>query len=120
MLHVMCAKKLSSERLPPKQGSIDELLKDPGVDNEQAVRALRMTMGWKEWLRNDFLRYCFVVFVLAIDIFIALEIGKEFNVHDQAGSIGLILIFVIGLAAIYLVYRILWPEGILTGRSKEY
>ncbi len=119
-LHVMSAKKLSSKELPPKQASLDEVLKDPGVDDEQAIRSLRATMSWREWFRNDFLRYCFAVFALAIDILIALEIGKDFNVHDPAGSVALILLFIIGLAATYLGYRILWPEGILTGRSKEY
>jgi len=115
----MCAKKLSSKELPPKEVSIGDVLKDPAVDDEQAIRSLRGTMDWGEWLRNDFLRYFYVVLALAIDVFIALEIGKDFNVHDTAGSFALILLFIIGLVAIYLGYRLLWPEGILTGRSKE-
>jgi hypothetical protein len=116
----MCAKKLSSKELPPKQATLEEVLKDPAVDDEHAIRALRTTMSWRDWLRNDFLRYCYIVFAFAIDILISLEIGKDFNVHDPTGSFALIVLFVVGLAAAYLGYRALWPDGILTGRSKEF
>ena len=118
-LHVMCAKKLSSKEIPVRKVPLEEVLKDPGVDDEHAIRALRTSMSWGEWFRNDFLRYSYIVIALAIDTFLSLELGMIYNVHDLAGSITLIVLFVIGLVVTYFGYAMLWPEGILTGRSKE-
>ena len=115
----MCAKKLSSKEIPAGKVPLEEVLKDPGVDDEHAIRALRTSMSWGEWLRNDFLRYFYIVITLAVDTFVSLELGMIYNIHDLAGSIILIVLFVIGLIVTYIGYAMLWPEGILTSRSKE-
>lgn len=109
---------MSSEEAP-KKVSLDEFLQDPGVDDEQAVRALRMHMSWGEWFRHDFLRYSYAIAALFIGIIVALQLGSSFNVRDAPGTAILIAILGVILAAAYLLYRRLWPEGILTGRSRR-
>lgn len=117
----MCAKKLSvnEKETSTDKIALEEVLKDPAIDDERAIRALRTSMDWRDWFRNDFLRYCYIVAALAVDILLILEIGRSYSVYDMTGSIILIVLFVIGLVAAYFGYAKLWPEGILTGRSKE-
>ena len=114
-LHVMCARKLSSKDVKIENVTLDDLVHDPGADDEFTVRALRAHMSWSEWLRNDFFRYWYVVGVLTLDVFLVLELGRSFNVHDSTGIILLIIVFSIILISAYFLFRRLWPEGILTG-----
>lgn len=114
-LHVMCARKLSSKDVKVENVTLDELVHDPGSDDEYTLRALRTHMSWSEWLRNDFFRYWYVIGVLALDIFLVLELGRSFSVHDSTGIILLIVLFSAVLIFTYFIYKRIWPEGILSG-----
>jgi len=114
-LHVMCARKLSSKDVKVEKVTLDDIVHDPGTDDEHTLRVLRTHMSWSEWLRNDFFRYWYIVGVLALDFFLVFELGRSFNIHDSIGFVLLIIIFSTILIPAYFLYRRLWPEGILSG-----
>jgi len=110
----MCARKLSSKDVKLENVTLDDLVHDPGADDELTFRALRANMSWSQWLRNDFFRYWYVVGVLALDFFLVFELGRSFNIHDSIGIILLVIVFSAILISAYFLYKRLWPEGILS------
>lgn len=124
MWHAMCARKLRFSEAPtsyeireqPKKEklSLNALLKDESIPDDQIVRILRVRMTWKDWVKFDFLRYWFAVGAMAFNTFLVLNLASAYNVSDLIGAALLVILFAgLGIAE-YLLYRKLWPEGILT------
>lgn len=128
----MCAKKLryseilksddSEESIKGGGQSLEEILRDGSIPDDQIVRILRARMTWKDWLRYDFLRYWFAMAAFAFNTFLVLGIAYTYQVSDILGAVGLATIFAGMCIAEYLLYRRIWPQGILTmkGRSQDY
>lgn len=124
MWHAMCARKLRFSEMPTsyevreqpekEKLSLTAILKDESIPDDQIVRILRARMTWKDWVKFDFLRYWFVVGAMAFNTFFVLHLAAAYYVSDLIGAALLVILFVgLGMAE-YLLYRKLWPEGILT------
>jgi len=117
-LHVMCAKKLSSEEAGRRNEGIEAVIQDEDVDDEGVLRVLRAQMTWKEWLRYDFFRYWFVLGAGTLNVFTCMEIGRAANGGSLILFI-LVILFVIMSLFEYLAYRRIWPHGILSGKESQ-
>ena len=120
----MCARKLrylemqtsseTREQSEKENLSLEAILKDESIPDDQIVRILRARMTWKDWVKFDFLRYWFAIGSLAFDVFLVLSLASAHNVSDLLGSALLVFLFAGLCMAEYLLYHRIWPEGILT------
>jgi hypothetical protein len=121
----MCAKKIRFSELissrevdgaaaESRDRSIREILSDERLTDEQVVRMLRAKMSWKDWLKYDFARYWYAVGVFSFDSFLVLSIAYTYHVADALGILLLSILFVAMCIGEFLLYRRIWPQGILT------
>jgi hypothetical protein len=121
----MCAKKIRFSELissrevdgaaaESRDRSIREILSDERLTDEQVVRMLRAKMSWKDWLKYDFARYWYAVGVLSFDSFLVLSVAYTYHVADALGILLLSILFVAMCIGEFLLYRRIWPQGILT------
>lgn len=112
-MHVMSAEK-DKDRRPAGAKEIYSQLDRGEVEPAKAVWLVRKKLTWKDWLVVDFLRYWYLVGVLAFEAFLGLELIIDLHIGGFLGS----LFVIAALSAIaYLAfrfYRYLWPEGALT------
>jgi len=116
MLLVMCGIKLSKKHSHQNRPDINESIKDPNLDDSDVVRLLRAGMTWKEWMKNDFLRYWFIVGSFALNIFVVFEPARIYHVTDILGYFIMIATFLSLCVGEYYLYRHFWPKGILSER----
>lgn len=113
-MHAMSAEKQSTKagRRPKEEvyARIDEAHAEPAT----AMRALRSELPWRDWLVTDFLRYWYLVGVLALLVFVTLGIAQMYHVRDLLGDAALGVMAVVTLVLGYIGYRVLWPQGGLT------
>jgi hypothetical protein len=84
------------------------------MDTPQALRTLRSELPWRDWILIDFLRYWYIIGVLALVVFLTLGVAEAYHVRDP---LGVIILAVVGATVAglgYLGYRVLWPQGGLT------
>jgi hypothetical protein len=121
----MCAKKIRFSELissrevdgaaaESRDRSIREILSDERLTDEQVVRMLRAKMSWKDWLKYDFARYWYAVGVFSFDSFLVLSVAYTYHVADALGILLLSILFVAMCIGEFLLYRRIWPQGILT------
>jgi hypothetical protein len=118
-LHVMCAKKLPSRDRPPASEGHRPDLSDEELSDTDVVRLLRSSMSWRSWIFNDLLRYFYAIGAFAFDVFIILEIARKYHVGDSAGVILVSLTLIFLLISEFLIYRRIWPQGILSGSEER-
>jgi len=75
---------------------------------------LRAKMSWKDWLKYDFARYWYAVGVFSFDSFLVLSVAYTYHVADALGILLLSILFVAMCIGEFLLYRRIWPQGILT------
>lgn len=119
---VMCAHQLRREQVEgrKKRPTKEEVLKsieDPTLDDEQALRILRRDLSWKDWVASDYLRYWYVLGVLALDVFLLMTVARVFHLNDAVGIAILVGAAVLLVVAEVMGYTFLWPENALTLRS---
>jgi len=110
----MCAhrqRESSSKGRRAEPSDVDEIVKDPSVEDEAALRLLRKKLTWKDWVLRDFLRYWYWLGAVVIDVFIPWGVGDYFDLW-QGSRVAVVLLLVVllfmGERALY--FRI-WPEG---------
>lgn len=115
----MCAKKLPSHDKPPASEEHGPNLTNEELSDADVVRLVRSSMSWRDWIFNDLLRYFYAIGVFAFDVFMILEIARKNNVGDSAGFLLLSLMLILLLTLEFLLYKRIWPQGILTGSEEK-
>jgi hypothetical protein len=92
----------------------DASAKEADVDWETRLRIQRDSMSWGDWVRYDFLRYCYWLLTLAIVAFELLQISWMYHVRDALGLSALAVGGFVQIAVIFYVYKFIWPEGAFT------
>ena len=115
----MCAKKLPSHDNPPAYEEHRPDLNNEELSDTEVVRLLRSNMPWRDWIFNDLLRYFYGIGAFAFNIFVILEIARINNIGDSGGILLLSLAFILLLVFEFLLYKRIWPQGILTGSEER-
>ncbi|MCU0859237.1 MAG: hypothetical protein MUE55_01430 [Thermoplasmata archaeon] len=120
----MCAKKVRAETMDGPDGASSPhahgprpttaATADAAIDDEMALRILRSSMTWREWLLYDFLRYWYGLGALALLAFSVTYIAWEYHVRDAAGLAVLAVGGTILAALEVVLYRAIWPRGAFT------
>lgn len=80
-------------------------------ENDEDLPRKFKSIGWKEWLKEDFARYWFVVIALMIDILFGLDAAKWVS---GMGSLGSAIFLAISIPIEVYLYIYLWgKKGIL-------
>jgi len=115
----MCAKKLPSHDNPPAYEEHRPDLNNEELSDTEVVRLLRSNMPWRDWIFNDLLRYFYGIGAFAFNIFVILEIARINDIGDSVGILLLSLAFILLLVFEFLLYKRIWPQGILTGSEER-
>ena len=102
----------AKRRLTPEE--VYKHIEESDMDHSTAMRTLRNQLPWKDWLIVDFLRYWYLIGVMALIVLLVLSLAMEFGVSDLLGRLELFVLAVVIAILGFLGYRILWPEGGLT------
>ncbi len=110
----MSASSEPSKSVVTKGDQVRSQVQKGELEPEKAVWLARKHLSWTEWLYIDFLRYWYLLGVLALEVFAGLELVRDLHVRTVPGAL-LVVAVMIGIAyAAFTVYKYLWPEGILT------
>ena len=112
--HAMSARRLPKRSENTLSKRREELRQEVGHDkitHEQATRAVRAKMSWREWFIEDYARYWYVIGAIALDVFVGFGLAQAYHVEDAAGMIGIVSILIVLLVGEYLLFTRLWPEA---------
>jgi hypothetical protein len=101
----------------PNEHEVD--LRNEELSDADVTRLLRSNMSWRDWIRNDLLRYFYAIVAFAFDIFLILEIARKNAVDDSLGLILLAGTFILLFVLEFLLYKEIWPHGIMTGSEER-
>jgi len=110
----MCARRsqrssTAGERVEPPD--VDEIVGDPSVEDEAAMRLLRKKLSWEDWLLRDFLRYWYWLAAMIIDVFVPWGAADFFGLWEGFRAIVVFVVVIALLAGEVRLYFFLWPEG---------
>ncbi len=75
-------------------------------EKEEARKAKGPTL--REWWRNTYAKYWFVIVAMAVDAFGALQISS--SIEGDLGSIAALIVLAVLVIIEILIYRALWPS----------
>ena len=110
----MCARRLeksqrTDEPVPPRK--VDDVVHDPSLEDEAALRLLRKNLTWKDWIVRDFLRYWYWLGAVAFDAFIPWAAWDYFGLWEGYGIVLFLVLLLVLFSLELALYFRLWPEG---------
>ena len=92
---------------------------DETLDDEQVKRLTRKHSPWSDWLKNEYAQYWYWLVVLALDIFLLMDVVERYHLRDAVGVVGALAAFIGVASAAYLLFVRIWPESTLRWTDKD-
>ncbi len=92
---------------------------DETLSDDQAKRLTRKHSPWSDWLKNEYAQYWYWIVVLAMDVFLLMDVVQRYHVRDAIGLVATLAVFVGAVSIEYLLFVKIWPESTLRWTDKD-
>jgi hypothetical protein len=101
----------STSEKEKRREKVAEAKDDETLADDQIKRIARKHLPWSDWIMGEFMQYWYWLLVLAMDVFVIMDLAQRYHVRDSLGLLVIVGVFIGFVVAEYLVFIKLWPES---------
>jgi hypothetical protein len=88
-----------------------EIRMDESLRDDQVQRLTRKHAPWSDWILGEFLQYNYWLGVLAVDVFLIMDLVQRYHVRNATGLVLAIIGFMAAVYGEYLLFLRIWPAN---------